>query len=62
MSDLPNWKKNKVAYNSDYNKANYSQILLMVPKETKARLQGQAKAAGMSLTAYILDCVNRAEK
>ena len=34
-------------------------IVLRVPKETGAEIRASAKAAGMTVTAYILACVNR---
>lgn len=34
-------------------------IVLRVPKETGAEIRAAAKAAGMTVTAYILACVNR---
>ena len=37
-------------------------IVLRVPKETGAEIRAAAKAAGMTVTAYILACVNRARE
>ncbi len=34
-------------------------IVLRVPKETGAEIRAAAKAAGMTVTAYILACINR---
>ena len=62
MADLPNWKKNKVAYNAAYNRANYSRVIMEIPKEAKARIQARAQAAGLSMTAYIMRCVEQAEE
>lgn len=48
-------KFDKVAYNMQYNKANYANINLKVPREVKARWELRAKAAGQSLTAWLSD-------
>lgn len=37
-------------------------IVLRVPKETGAEIRAAAKAAGMTVTAYILACINRARE
>lgn len=37
-------------------------IVLRVPKETGAEIRAAAKDAGMTVTAYILACINRARE
>lgn len=37
-------------------------IVLRVPKETGAEIRAAAKAAGMTVTAYILACINQASE
>lgn len=48
----------QAAYTAAYNKANYARIELKIPKDVKARWELQAKAAGMSLTAWISEKAN----
>ena len=59
MTDLPNWKKNKVARNAAYNAANYSRVVMEIPKDKKARLQKLAADQGLSLTGLIMACVEQ---
>ena len=42
-------------YIQKYNAANYTRIVMDVRKETKTELVKKAKAAGMSLTAYLTE-------
>ena len=42
------------AYKAEFNKANYDRIELKIPKGKKADWTAKAKAAGMSLTEYIM--------
>jgi len=42
-------------YIQQYNAANYTRIVMDVRRETKRELMGNAKAAGMSLTAYLTE-------
>lgn len=59
MADLPNWKKNKIARNAAYNAANYSRVVMEIPKEKKTRLQKLAAEQGLSLTRLIMTCVEQ---
>lgn len=45
-----------------YNAKAYDRIALSVPKGTKAEWQDRAAALGISLNAYIRECVLIAEK
>lgn len=45
-----------------YNAKAYDRIALCVPKGTKAKWQERAAALGLSLNAYIRECVHAAEK
>ena len=45
-----------------YNAKAYDRIALMVPKGTKAIWQDRAAALGLSLNAYVRECVLAAEK
>lgn len=46
-------KFNQSAYIAAYNKQNYANVNLKIPKDIKARWEMQAKAAGLSLTAWL---------
>ena len=59
MMDMPNWKKNKIARNAAYNAANYSRVVMEIPKDKKARLQKLAAEQGLSLTGLIMACVEQ---
>lgn len=45
-----------------YNAKAYDRIALMVPKGTKQIWRDRAAALGLSLNAYIRECVQAAEK
>ena len=51
------WVENKLARTREYNKANYEQIKLQVPKGTKEKIKAAAEAAGKSMTSYIMEAV-----
>lgn len=55
-----NWIKNREKYARQYNEEKYEQLLMRVPKGTKAAIQAAAKEAGKSMTAYIMDAVKKA--
>lgn len=48
----------KVKYNNEYNKQSYDRTSLMTPKGKKAEWSERAKAAGLSLNAYITRAVD----
>lgn len=48
---------NNVEYKNDYNRQNYDQIALMIPKGMKELWKAEAKEKGLSLNAYIIECV-----
>ena len=52
------WVENKLARTKDYNKENYEQIKLQVPKGTKEVIKAAAEKEGKSMTAYIMEAVN----
>ena len=52
------WVENKLARTKEYNKANYEQIKVQVPKGTKEKIKAAAEAAGKSMTSYIMEAVN----
>ena len=52
------WVENKIARTREYNKANYEQLKMEVPKGTKAVIKAAAEKEGKSMTAYILEAVN----
>ena len=52
------WVENKIARTREYNKANYEQLKMEVPKGIKAVIKAAAEKEGKSMTAYILEAVN----
>lgn len=52
------WVENKLARTKEYNKENYEQIKLQVPKGTKEVIKAAAEKEGKSMTAYIMEAVN----
>lgn len=52
------WVENKIERTKAYNKANYEQIKMQVPKGTKAVIKTAAEKEGKSMTAYIMEAVN----
>ena len=50
--------ENKIARTREYNKANYEQLKMEVPKGTKAVIKAAAEKEGKSMTAYIMEAVN----
>lgn len=51
-------KKAAFAYVNEYQKEKYDRITVMAGKGKKAEYQAAAKAAGMSLSAFIEMCVD----
>lgn len=49
---------NKIKYNNEYNKQSYDRINLMTEKGKKSQWTEKAKAAGLSLNAYITRAVD----
>jgi predicted AAA+ superfamily ATPase len=49
---------NKIKYNNEYNKQSYDRINLMTAKGKKTQWTEKAKAAGLSLNAYITRAVD----
>ena len=52
------WVENKIARTREYNKANYEQLKMEVPKGIKAVIKAAAEKEGKSMTAYIMEAVN----
>ncbi len=52
------WVENKIARTREYNKANYEQLKMEVPKGTKAVIKAAAEKEGKSMTAFIMEAVN----
>ena len=52
------WVENKIARTREYNKANYEQLKMEVPKGTKAVIKAAAEKEGKSMPAYIMEAVN----
>ena len=47
-------------YQNEFNKNNYDRITVLVPKGKKAEWQAQAKAEGLSLSAWIIRKIEEA--
>ena len=52
------WVENKIARTREYNKENYEQIKMNVPKGTKEKIKVAAEKEGKSMTAFIMEAVN----
>lgn len=52
------WIENKLARTREYNKENYEQIVMRVPKGVKEKIKGSAEKEGKSMTSYIMEAVN----
>ena len=52
------WVENKLARTKEYNKANYEQLKMQVPKGTKEKIKAAAEKQGKSMTAFIMEAVN----
>lgn len=52
------WVENKIARTREYNKENYEQIKMQVPKGTKDVIKAAAEKQGKSMTAFIMEAVN----
>lgn len=51
-------KKRALAYVNEYQKVKYDRITIMAVKGKKEKYQAAAKAAGMSLSAFVEKCVD----
>jgi uncharacterized protein (DUF1778 family) len=52
------WVENKIKRTREYNRENYEQLKMQVPKGTKAIIKAAAEKEGKSMTAYIMEAVN----
>lgn len=52
------WIENKLARTREYNKENYEQIVMRVPKGVKEKIKAAAEKEGKSMTSYIMGAVN----
>lgn len=50
----PEYRKQHTA---EYNKAHYDTLLCRIPKSTKSQIRDAAERRGMSMTAFVMDCV-----
>ena len=53
------WVENKIARTREYNNENYEQIVMRVQKGTKEKIKAASEAAGKSMTAFIMEAVNK---
>lgn len=52
------WVENKIKRTREYNRENYEQLKMQVPKGTKAVIKAAAEREGKSMTAFIMEAVN----
>ena len=52
-------EKKKLAYINEYQQRNYDRITVMASKGKKQEWQTPAKIKGVSLSAFIMDCVEK---
>lgn len=52
-------KEKELSYIAQYQKDNYDRITVMSPKGTKEELKAIAKIKNMTLSEFILHCVNK---
>lgn len=52
------WVENKIKRTGEYNRENYEQLKMQVPKGTKAVIKAAAEKAGKSMTAFIMEAVD----
>nr|DAT33669.1 MAG TPA: Alginate and motility regulator [Caudoviricetes sp.] len=52
------WVENKIKRTREYNRENYEQLKMQVPKGTKAVIKAAAEKEGKSMTAYIMEAVD----
>lgn len=52
------WVENKIKRTREYNRENYEQLKMQVPKGTKEVIKAAAERAGKSMTAFIMEAVN----
>lgn len=53
------WVENKIKRTREYNREKYEQLKMQVPKGTKAVIKAAAEKEGKSMTAYIMEAVNK---
>lgn len=46
-------------HTKEYNKVHYDTLLCRIPKSTKAQIRDAAERRGMSMTAFVMECVFR---
>lgn len=52
------WVENKIKRTREYNRENYEQLKMQVPKGTKEVIKAAAEKEGKSMTAFIMEAVN----
>lgn len=52
----PEYRKQHTA---EYNKAHYDTLLCRIPKSAKSQIRDAAERRGMSMTAFVMECVFR---
>ena len=52
------WVENKIKRTREYNRENYEQLKMQVPKGMKEVIKAAAEKEGKSMTAFIMEAVN----
>lgn len=52
-------RKKELSYIAQYQKENYDRITVMSPKGTKEKVKAAATLKGMSVSEFVLNCINK---
>lgn len=52
-------REKELSYIAQYQKENYDRITVMSPKGTKEKVKAAATLKGMSVSEFVLDCINK---
>ena len=52
-------RKKELSYIAQYQKENYDRITVMSPKGTKEKVKAAATIKGMSVSEFVLNCINK---
>lgn len=52
-------KEKSLSYIAQYQKENYDRITVMSPKGTKEKVKAAATVRGLSVSEFVLQCINK---
>ena len=52
-------REKELSYIAQYQKENYDRITVMSPKGTKEKVKAGATLKGMSVSEFVLNCINK---